>query len=56
MVIQVIRKSSYGNEYIYPLTNQRELETLTKQKTLTKANIEALKALGITFELKQDKV
>ncbi len=54
MIIQVIKKTSYGNEYIYPLNYQKELKTLTGQKTLTKSNIEALKALGIEFELKQD--
>lgn len=56
MIIKVFKKSSYGNEYIYPLNYQKELKQLTGKKTLSKADVEALKVFSIEFELVQGKI
>lgn len=48
--IKVEVRTEYGNERIYPVTFQKELNTLTKQKTLSKGHIEALKKMGFNFE------
>ena len=53
MIIKVEKRSSYGNDYIYPLNCQEALKTLTGKKTLSKADIEALKALDVGIALKQ---
>ena len=55
MVIQVITKNVYGNSLIYPVTHEEDLTTLTRQKTVTRQQIQALKNLGLSFELITDK-
>lgn len=49
--IQIIIKSAYGKDLIYPLTHQKELEALTRQKTLSRAQIQALKDMGFKIEV-----
>ena len=55
-IIEVKIKTNYGRKSIYPLNYQKELFTLTGQKTLTEKNIEALKNLGFQFIVKQEKI
>jgi len=44
-------KNVYGQERVYPVTFQKELEVLTSTKTLLTKHIEALKGLGFTFQI-----
>ena len=51
MVIKVKVKNIYGKDLVYPLGNKGYLITkLTGSKTLSALHIEALKALGFSFE------
>lgn len=45
-IIQVEKRSVYGNDLIYPLTHKSEIRALTGQLTLSQRHITALKALG----------
>jgi hypothetical protein len=54
MIIQVKIKNIYGKDLFYPLNFVNELYTLTGNKTLSHRQIEALKAIGFTFEIKQN--
>ena len=52
MTIQVTIKNVYGNETIYPACEKSKLfARLAGHKTLTRADIETIKALGYTFEV-----
>lgn len=51
--ITVEVKNVYGNELIYPMQYQKELQVLTGCKTLTRSHLQALKVLGFTFTQKQ---
>ncbi len=53
--IKVEVKTHYGRDLIYPLDHAKEIEILTGQKTLTDKNISALKGLGFTFEIVNNK-
>lgn len=54
MTIQVQIKSIYGNEVIYPVCDKaKTLASLVNQKTLTKRDIEHIKALGFTVQVVQ---
>ncbi len=53
MTITLEKRTVYGNDLYYPKSYVVELETLTKQKTLSLHHIKALKAMGFTFELEQ---
>ena len=41
----------YGKPMIYPLNYQSELRTLTNKTTIDEADIKALTALGVKFEV-----
>ena len=47
-------RNNYGNEAIYVVSdNAKAVRTLTKKKTIDRNDIEALRALGLTVEVKQ---
>lgn len=51
-VVKIKIKSVYGNELVYPANHEAELfAQLVGQKTLTKAQLEVIKALGYTIEV-----
>ena len=53
-IINVEIKSHYGTEHIYITSDHAEaVQRLTGRKTITKGDIDALKKLGFTFEVKQ---
>lgn len=54
--IQITIKSYYGVECIYPQTYHEELLALTGRKTLQSRHIDALKAMGFTFEILNEKL
>lgn len=56
MIINLTIKEAYGKELIYPETYGKELLTLTRQKTLTREQIKALKSMGFTFKVLQPEV
>ena len=56
-------KNVYGNDLLYPITFQAQLETLTGKKTLNRADIIALKVLGLKvytqselYDIQENKV
>jgi len=49
--IKVEIKTMYGTERIYPLTYVNEIASLTGAKTLSRRQIESLKAMGFSFEV-----
>jgi len=52
--ITVEFRTNYGNEAIYVVSdNAKAIRTLTKKKTIDRNDIEALRALGLTVEVKQ---
>ena len=52
MKIQVAIKHVYGKETIYPICEKAKiLAQLVNQKTLTKKDIEKIKALGFVIEI-----
>jgi len=52
MKLQVTIKNVYGNETIYPACEQSKLlAKLAGHKTLTRYDIELIKALGYTVEV-----
>ncbi len=52
--ITVEFRNNYGNEAIYVVSdNAQAVRTLTKKKTIDRNDIEALRALGLTVEVKQ---
>ena len=53
-IIQVNVKMVYGSERIYPLNYINELQTLTRQKTLSREQVKCLKNMGFTFEVKNN--
>ncbi len=55
-IIKVKRDSHYGKPFTYPLTHVKALRDLTGTKTLTYTHLEALKSMGFTFELVQEKL
>ena len=55
-IIKVQVKSVYGKDLIYPLNNQEDLKVLTKQKTLTPLQVQALRSLGLQVEIEQVKI
>ena len=50
MVLKISVKNVYGKNLVYPENYIKELQALTKHKTLTWAEMEALKKLGFIFE------
>ena len=55
MIIEVTQKDVYGNTltYVADAAVQRSIQKLTGRKSLTDSDIQALKELGFTFQLKQ---
>ena len=55
MTIEVTQKDVYGNTltYVADAAVQRSIQKLTGRKSLTDSDIQALKELGFTFQLKQ---
>jgi len=55
MTIEVTQKDVYGNTltYVADAAVQRSIQKLTGRKSLTDRDIQALKELGFTFQLKQ---
>jgi len=52
IIIEV--RNNYGSEAIYVVSdNAKAVRTLTKKKTIDRIDIEALRALGLTVEVKQ---
>lgn len=53
--IPVTQKDVYGNTltYVADAAVQRSIQKLTGRKSLTDSDIQALKELGFTFQLKQ---
>ena len=43
-------KNTFGIDKLYPAEFLEELKTITRRKTLERADIAAFKALGIEFE------
>ena len=55
--IIVKRKSSWGNEYIYPVCEKAKLFTrLTKQKTLNDGALGIIKNLGYNLITESEKI
>jgi len=55
MNIQVQVKTIYGNKTIYPLCEKAKIfASMVGQKTLTMQDVEHIKKLGYTVEVKQD--
>jgi hypothetical protein len=55
MTLKVKYYQVYGNETFYPACETSELfAKLLKQKSLTRKNIEVIKKLGYTIEVKQE--
>jgi hypothetical protein len=56
-VIKIEIKSVYGKETVYCVSEQKEsLQGLTGHTTLTRADMQYLKALGFSFEVIAAKV
>jgi hypothetical protein len=51
MEIKVRIDKHYGVERIYPLTFVGEIYALTKQTTISRSQINALKKMGFTFKV-----
>ena len=52
MKIQVTIKNVYGKETIYPICEQAKIFAgLVRQRTLTRKDIEKIKALGFAIEI-----
>jgi hypothetical protein len=51
MEIKVKIYNHYGKECIYPETFTNEICTLTKQTTISRLQINALKKMGFTFKV-----
>jgi len=50
-VIEYYKKSNYGTTHMYIKSSHKDpISRLTNAKTLTAANMDALKALGFTFK------
>lgn len=49
MEIKYYKKNVYGNELVYPLDHIDSLKWLTGQKTLSKAHMVALTAMGFNL-------
>jgi hypothetical protein len=49
--IKVRIKNVYGNKMVYPLNYIPQLQALTKTKTLSENQIEALVGMGFVFEV-----
>ena len=55
--IIVKRKSSWGNDYIYPVCEKAKLFTkLTKQKTLSDDALTIIKSLGYNLTTESEKI
>lgn len=55
MIIQVQIKQVYGREMIYPVNDPAHVVCfLTGRKTMTRQDIDKLKQLGHTIEVKQE--
>lgn len=55
MNIQVQVKTIYGNKTIYPICEKAKIfAAMVGQKTLTMQDVEHIKKLGYTVEVKQD--
>lgn len=55
--IKVTIKTQYGNQRIFVVSEHKEaLRKLTGRETVTQSDIEALKALGYTFEVEQAEI
>lgn len=55
MNIQVQVKTIYGNKTIYPICEKAKIfASMVGQKTLTMQDVEHIKKLGYTVEVKQD--
>ena len=52
MTIEVDVRTEYGQQRIYPVSHRRQIEMLTKQKTLSLGQIFALRQLGIEVEVR----
>lgn len=51
-IVKVEVKEHYGTERIYVVSEHQEyIQRLTGHKTITKADVEALKGLGFKFEI-----
>lgn len=51
ILIKVDIKQAYGNTHVYVVSGQAEaISKLTGRKTVTQADIDALKELGFNFE------
>lgn len=55
MNIQVQVKTIYGNKTIYPICEKAKIfASMVGQKTLTMQDVDHIKKLGYTVEVKQD--